>query len=343
MSHHDHDASRKGGDGRASQVADRIGPNVPFDIVPLLRCGKCGAGIEVRGDEVACANRHTMAFADGYLDGSLEPRSGAEARTLESFGYEWNSFHMIQPEDEEFWRRYFADVNLEELRGCIAVDIGCGKGRYTRFTARHVKGMIALDGSDAVRSAVKNLQDQRNSLVIKAAIESMPLASSSFGLVSCLGVLHHLEDPRAGFDRIVDLMAPGGILLLYLYSRPSKPGLRAGALAMARFFRLVSVRIPHRWLRTMSFFIALLLYACFVVPGRIGRLCRINRFMWLPLAFYYGKPLRSLWLDTFDRLSAPIEHRYIWPELKSWFTSAGLIVQSVREESGLFIVARRPS
>jgi hypothetical protein len=52
--------------------------------------------------------------------------------------------------------------------------------------------------------------------------------------------------------------------------------------------------------------------------------------------------MRSLWLDTFDRLSAPIEHRYVWEELEPWYSANGLIVDSVRDESGLFILAHRP-
>jgi SAM-dependent methyltransferase len=294
------------------------------------------------GTEVTCANRHGMLFTDGYLDGSLGPRDTSEARTLKSFGYEWTTFPMIQPEDEEFWQRYFADIDLDELRDRVAIDVGCGKARYTRFTAGHVKAMVALDGSDAVRSAVQNLRDVPNSLVVKASIDSMPVAPSSFGLVSCLGVLHHLADPRSGFDRVVELLEPGGVLLVYLYSRPARRGLRATALAAARLFRRGTVRMPHGLLRTASVPIALFLHCCFVIPGHYGRRFGIKKLTWLPLAFYHGKPLRSLWLDTFDRLSAPIEHRFLWRELEPWFTSAGLKVQSVREESGLFIVARRP-
>jgi SAM-dependent methyltransferase len=298
--------------------------------------------VELRGAHVVCANHHSMVFTAGYLDGSLGPRDQSEAMTLESFGYEWTAFHMIQPEDEKFWQRYFADVDLDELRNRIAIDVGCGKARYTRFTANHVKAVIALDGSDAVRSAVNNLRGMPNSLVVKATIESMPVAASSFGLVSCLGVLHHLADPRSGFERVAALVEPGGLLLLYLYSRPAKRGLRAGALAAARLFRRWTVRMPHPLLKKISVPIALLLYCCFVLPGHYGRRLGVSGLARLPLAFYHGRPLRSLWLDTFDRLSAPIEHRYLWRDLESWFTSAGLTVQSVREESGLFIVARRP-
>ncbi len=57
---------------------------------------------------------------------------------------------------------------------------------------------------------------------------------------------------------------------------------------------------------------------------------------------YRGKPLRSLTLDTFDRLSAPVEHRYVWADLAPWFSQAGLVVDAVRDETGWFILAHRP-
>src|SRR5512139_960307 len=318
------------------------GEAVPAALAAVLRCGSCGAAVWLSETEAVCPDGHRMVFTGGYLDGSRESGDEREARTLRSFGYEWTSFHAVQPEDEEFWHRYFADVDLAELADRLAIDVGCGKGRYTRFTAGRVRAMIALDGSDAVRSAVANLHDLPNSLVVKAPIDFMPVAEGCFGLVSCLGVLHHLADPRAGFDRVARLLEPGGVLLVYLYSRPERRGPRAAALAAARMLRRVSVRLPHRLLKPLCAPIALTLYALFVVPGHSRRRLRGGRRTPPLLGFYHGKPLRSLWLDTFDRLSAPIEHRYVWSELEPWFTSAGLSVQSVREENGLFIVARRP-
>jgi hypothetical protein len=58
---------------------------------------------------------------------------------------------------------------------------------------------------------------------------------------------------------------------------------------------------------------------------------------------YRGKPLRSLVLDTFDRLSAPVEHRYVWRELAPWFHDAGLVVDAARDETGWFVLAHKPT
>ena len=57
---------------------------------------------------------------------------------------------------------------------------------------------------------------------------------------------------------------------------------------------------------------------------------------------YRGKPFRSLVLDTFDRLSAPVEHRYVWSELAPWFDEPGWWSDAARDETGWFVLAHRP-
>jgi hypothetical protein len=59
------------------------------------------------------------------------------------------------------------------------------------------------------------------------------------------------------------------------------------------------------------------------------------------MSTYRDKPFRSLVLDTFDRLSAPVEHRYVWAELEPWFAEAGLVVDAARDETGWFVLAHR--
>ena len=279
---------------------------------------------------------------DGYvdlLDGSADDIT---SRTFESFGYEWNAFDDVRDEDAQFAEVYFRDVDLPALHGKTGLDAGCGKGRYTRFLAPHLDGLVALDGSSAVRAAARNLAPFRNVMVVRADLRAAPLRPESLDVVVCLGVLHHLDDPREGFRRLVRLLAPGGMILVYLYSRPEALGVRSLALSASSLLRRITVRLPHRALKTFSVAIAGLLYAGVVLPGALGARFQVGALDGLPMASYRGKPFRSLHLDTFDRLSAPIEHRYIWAELAPWFDDAGLQVLAAREQAGWFVVARRP-
>ncbi len=272
-----------------------------------------------------------------------EPRPTRETpdqrATFESFGYEWNTFDRIQPEDEVFWERYFADVDRDWLRNKVVLDAGCGKGRFAYFTAPLVGWLCAVDGSDAVQAAARNLSSFHNTAVIKGDLLSPPFPAERFDLVFCLGVIHHLPDPRRGFAEICRLVRPGGRLLLYVYSRPTGWGARRLGLAGSSALRRLTIHLPHPVLRALAAPLAALLYAVFVLPGRAGGKLGISPLERLPLQTYRGRPLRSLWLDTFDRLSAPLEARYTWDDISPWFDEEGMKVVSRRDDAGLIVLA----
>jgi SAM-dependent methyltransferase len=318
---------------------------IPEAIVERLRCPECSRPVELGedGQEVVCAGGHRRALSHGYLDCSAPvPLDGTTDRTFASFGYEWNNFDDVRDEDEKFAETYFRDIDLDELEGRVGLDAGCGKGRYTRFLAEHLGALAALDGSSAVEAASRNLAGFPSVLVVKSDLRHAPFAPESFDFIASLGVLHHLDDPRAGFTRLTELLAPGGRILVYLYSRPSTFGLRAAALQMASLVRRLTVRMSLPTLKVVSAPIAFLLYCGVVGPGAYGDRHRVASLSALPMSAYRGKPLRSLVLDTFDRLSAPVEHRYVWKELAPWFRDAGLVVDAARDDTGWFVLAHRP-
>jgi SAM-dependent methyltransferase len=170
-----------------------------------------------------------------------------------------------------------------------------------------------------------------------------PFAPASFGFISSLGVLHHLDDPEAGFRGLVKLLRPGGSILVYLYSRPSDFGARRVALGLSAAVRRATVKLPHRYLKPISYLIAIFLKLAVVAPGEIGDKKKIAALSGLPMSAYRGKPFRSLELDTFDRLSAPVENRYVWSDLAPWFARAGLVVDAARDEAGWFVLAHLPA
>ena len=312
-------------------------------IVEYLRCPKCGQPMQQGPGEVSCPGGHRFPDRFGYLDFSNESRTeGTTARTLSSFGYEWTTFDGVREEDESFAAIYFKDVDLLGCAGSIGLDAGCGKGRFTRVLGRHLKTVVALDGSDAVSAAVENLKQFDNVGVVRADLRLPLFAPESFDFIMSLGVLHHLDDPREGFMHLVQYLAPGGQLLVYLYSRPETLNTRAFALSVASRVRRVTVRLPHSTLRVLAAPIAAILYFGMVLPGRWGnRNPALRRLAKLPMSTYRDKPFRSLVLDTFDRLSAPVEHRYTWAELEPWFAEAGLVVDAARDDTGWFVLAHR--
>jgi len=312
------------------------------EVVKRLKCPACGKSVGVVGGGVRCASDHFTAYRDGYLHALIERGDTATDRTFKSFGYEWTTFGAVTPEDEAFWTMYFRDVPLDQLRGRVGLDAGCGKARFSRLTARHLQALVALDGSSAVEAAAANLAGTDNVVVVQADLREAPFEEASFGFICSLGVLHHLVDPEDGLRSLVRLLAPGGLLLLYLYSRPEAAGLRHWGLAAASALRRFTPRVPHPVLRIVCMPVSVALYALVVVPGSMGSSLGIRPLTRLPLDTYRHRPVRSLWLDTFDRLSAPVEHRYVWDELAAWFERANLEVVAVRHEAGFHVLCRLP-
>ncbi len=303
-----------------------------------FRCPTCRAPVTATAVGFRCQQAgHITPWQDGYLDATTNEalEDGATRSTFDHFGYEWTHFSQINPEDEVFWQRYVADLDLTLLHGRLGLDAGCGKGRFSRFTAPYLAELVASDGSRATEAAAANLVDQPNTLVLKSDLRTMPFADDSFGFISCLGVLHHLTEPAAGLAALVRILAPGGILLVYVYSRPERVGLRSLGLKAASILRRVTVKMPLPPLRLLCWPLALVLYGGFVLPGAIGQRVKVKPLEALPLATYRGKPLRSLWLDTFDRLSAPLEARFTPREVSALFRDCGLNVTALRTDAQL--------
>jgi len=101
--------------------------------------------------------------------------------------------------------------------------------------------------------------------------------------------------------------------------------------------------MSHRSLRRFSRLVTAVLWATVVLPGQLGQRLRLGPLARLPMSAYRGKPFRSLVLDTFDRLSAPVEHRYLWPELEPWFAEESLVVDAKRDQAGWFVVSHKPA
>jgi SAM-dependent methyltransferase len=310
---------------------------LPSAVITAFRCPACGREVSAGASGLECIAGHVTPWRDGYLDatGDQSLFDDTTRRTFASFGYEWTRFSAVEPEDSVFWQRYFADVNLSSLEGRLGLDAGCGKGRFSRFTAAHLGALVASDGSVATAAAAANLADQPNACVIRSDLRTMPFHPGSFGFISCLGVLHHLPEPQAGLDALVRLLSPGGLLLIYVYSRPERAGLRSIALRGASALRRVTVGMPRGILRPLCWPLAVALYGGIVLPGGLGDRMRSPRLAAMPLATYRGQPVRSLWLDTFDRLSAPLEARFAPAEIESWFAECGLSVRALRTDAKL--------
>jgi SAM-dependent methyltransferase len=314
---------------------------IPATALELLRCPRCGERLFEDG-VLVCRAGHPVPMRRGYVDGLAPPEDAGTARLFKDFGYEHLVFADLALDDTLLFRRCFSDVPFEQLSGKAGLDAGCGAGRLSRFLAKRLGTLVALDGSAAVEAAVRNLRGFTNVTVVRADFRTPPLAAESFDFVCCIGVLHHLEEPEEGLRALVRLVAPGGLLLVFVYSRPRRGTVRAAVVGVSLVLRKIAAHLPRPLLRALSVPIAATLYVGVVLPGRLGDRARIARLSRLPLTMYRKAPAWTLWHSVFDILNAPLERRYTWPELRAWYERAGMRVEWAREDDGWVVLARRP-
>ena len=100
---------------------------------------------------------------------------------------------------------------------------GCGTGQHAIESAATWCGskLLAVDISLASLSYAKRKTSElniENIDFLHADILDLRSLNRDFDIVECVGVLHHMRDPHAGFKVLVDLVKPGGLIKVGLYS-----------------------------------------------------------------------------------------------------------------------------
>jgi SAM-dependent methyltransferase len=101
------------------------------------------------------------------------------------------------------------------------LDAGCGTGVSTEYLAfqNPEATVMAIDLSNASL----DLARQRCAKFDNVQFAQMDLLSASqlegsFDLINSVGVLHHLVDPKAGIQTLAGLLAPGGLMHIFVYA-----------------------------------------------------------------------------------------------------------------------------
>lgn len=143
---------------------------------------------------------------------------GSDVQTAQAFASSWN--HL--PRGSVYTRGQFEDwlkpLTEQDVAGKRVLELGCGNGSLMVHVAdwqpSHLDG---VDLGDSVITARKNLEDYSNVTVIQDDLVTYK-ANDSYDLVYCIGVLHHLQNPHAGFESIVRNTRPGGKFHCWVYA-----------------------------------------------------------------------------------------------------------------------------
>jgi len=307
----------------------------------LLQCPRCGnayrlsaerrAGAEVVEGRLTCACDKAAPIVRGV------PRFVDTDGYTASFSLEWKVFSKVQLEafnrdspmadHTTYWMRANLDFPLEDLRGRLMLDAGCGPGRFCDVALAHGATVVGVDYSLAIDSAYENLAGYENVHLLQGDLFNLPLKPEVFDLVFSRGVLHHTPDPEKAFRSIAPFVKPGGKLSVRVYTESYRNGIND-------WYRKLTKRLPK----------PLLLALCaYSVPWHyVVRLPIVGGALKHLLLHLDYPDWRWRYLDTFDYFS-PWYQFYLDPyHVVQWYKRAGFTDIELTAWAGSFI-GRRPS
>ena len=127
---------------------------------------------------------------------------------------------------EDRLRTQIPHARFRPMRTSGSVDVliaGCGSGRHPTESASLYSNarVLAIDlSASSLAYAMRKSHEigLRNVEYAQADILRLSMLDRRFDLIESVGVLHHLEDPEAGWRSLLQLLRPGGFMLVGLYS-----------------------------------------------------------------------------------------------------------------------------
>ena len=101
---------------------------------------------------------------------------------------------------------------------------GCGTGQHSIEFAQRFKNseVFSIDLSRASLAYAKRKSEElglKNISFMQADIMDLGSLRDKYDVISCVGVLHHMEDPQVAWQILCNLLTDGGLMQIGLYSK----------------------------------------------------------------------------------------------------------------------------
>lgn len=230
--------------------------------------------------------------------------SAGDDRTAAAFATSWNNLPAGSVYTRAQVADWFAPLTADDIRARRVLEMGCGNASLMVHVLSWDPGeAVGIDLGESVDSARDNLsRSGRTNWRVERA-DLITFASDGYDVVYSIGVLHHLQDPHAGFASVVRNTRPGGRFHCWMYAREGN----AVVIALVEPLRRIASRLP--WWFTKYFLATPTVVPYFIYAKLLCALPRWNGLRALPLYDY------SLWIGqrefaffrhvAFDQLVTP--------------------------------------
>ncbi|HVZ21603.1 MAG TPA: methyltransferase domain-containing protein [Vicinamibacterales bacterium] len=290
-------------------------------LLDLLVCPECRTALRLEsaqqdGDAVttgrlACQAGHVFPITNGIPRFVAHELNADQARTRDSFGDEWTRLYPAHGHSTPEWQAE-RDIFLEytrslpsEYRGKLALDAGCGNGRYAKLANDWGARVVCVDISSAVEIAQQNVGGRPDVTVVQADLFKLPFRPAIFDIVYSIGVLHHTPDAEGAFHAIQPLVKPGGFFSIFMHGQGNR-----ALYAMNRWLRAWTSKASYR--TTWNF--------CLVLTGIAKLLLKIP-FVG-PVLYIAGRQVLFFSPDqhnNYDHYSAGFTSFHRKEEIRGWY------------------------
>lgn len=143
-----------------------------------------------------------------------------DAKTAEAFATSWNTVGTGPVYTREQFIDWFAPIEPASIAGHSVLEMGFGNGSLLYHVGdcrpSRLAGIELGDTHDQTRRNLSHLPGNMLELH-KGDLTTAQLGH--FDLVYCIGVLHHLDEPRAGFEAVLRHTRPGGRFHCWVYAQ----------------------------------------------------------------------------------------------------------------------------
>lgn len=326
----------------------------------ILVCPACHSSLRLaqesaEGGEILAGELRCTSCARVFPIRGGIPRFTSGESYVSSFGFEWKRWQRTQFDTESrntSEATFISSTGIEprELAGKLVLEAGCGAGRYMDVAARAGAEVVGVDLSLAVEVARENLRAFPRCHFAQADLLQLPFAPRTFNFIYSIGVLHHTPDTHAAFKQLLPLLAPGGMVAIWVYPRRRLaeafryfPQNTASILEQDYHFAMTPRRLQfmRRYARLLDFLMEgssdferrfttrmprTWLYALCRAAVPLYYLYRLPPFYPLRLITKIAMDPNPEWraLDTFDWYSPRFQWKHTFGEVREWFEEAGL-------------------
>lgn len=165
----------------------------------------------------------------------------SDVRTASAFAESWN--HVGSVYSAEQFREWMEPLTAADFQGADVLELGFGNGSLLAHAGMlGPKRLVGIELGDTLEQTRRNLAHLPPDVVELHRGDLTAAILGTYDIVYCIGVLHHLTEPRRGFEAVLRHTRPGGRFHVWVYAHEGNAIVRT----IVDPIRRVASRLPWR-------------------------------------------------------------------------------------------------